>query len=241
MTLLEALTEARKAGALVPQVQGDCGIFSFWYATVLLRYCGDKRPAIYPRKHPRPGIPWADGAQPEVSIREWAKKNLRSGQGEVLTTAEMKEMVFAHGYMPIGCSQPGAIGDLVGMNHPVLVCYSISGGLPETHPTGPHAHWSLIVDTRGQDCLVLNPHNPGHDNWWPLATLLASNQAVDDYSYERYWYKRHAGDLVSETALRQALGLGSTNPIPASAYEKRYDIGQDGRSQELKGALIGVG
>lgn len=240
MNLVEALAAARSAGALVAQVQGDCGIFAFWYATVLLRYCGDTRPPVYPRKHPRPGVEWKDRAHPERSVREWAKTHLHSGQGEILTTPEMTAMIAAHGYRPITGRGPGAIGDLIDMGHPVLICYSINHGLPETRPTGPHAHWSLIVACDGSTCRVVNPHDPYADNSWSLATLLASNRAVDDYSFERYWFKRKAGDLISETNMRAWLHLDMAAPIPRGAYVTRYDIGQDNRSQALRGAIIGV-
>jgi hypothetical protein len=240
MDLLEALEAARKDAALVPQVQGDCGVFAFWYATVLLRYCGDKRPPIYPRKHPRPGVEWKDKAHPEHSVREWAKKHLFSGQGEILTTTEMKAMVACHGYQPIVARDGPAITFLVHANRPVLICYSIREGLPDPNPKGPHAHWSLIVASKASFCQVLNPHDPGIDHTWPLQTLLASNRAVDSYAFERYWYKLKKIPLVSETTLRAWLQLENDAPIPRGAYETRYDIGQNNRSQALRGAILGV-
>ena len=43
MSLYPAWVAACKT--LKPQVQGDCGVYSFWYATVLLRQIG-KAPAL---------------------------------------------------------------------------------------------------------------------------------------------------------------------------------------------------
>src|SRR5262245_39078558 len=84
---------------LWPQLQGECGIYSFFYATLLLRTInpGGGLPEVHPRKY-RGNPGQYPGGTPTTSVRSWSKTQLHSGQGELLTESEMLSMVTHFGY-----------------------------------------------------------------------------------------------------------------------------------------------
>src|SRR5262249_43476567 len=101
MTLLEAYARYARAGRLWPQLQGDCGVYSFYYATLLLQAMnpGKKYPLVFPRKYKSDSSKW--GRQPyKTSVRQWVKSTggLNSGQGEILTLGEMQRVISHFGY-----------------------------------------------------------------------------------------------------------------------------------------------
>jgi hypothetical protein len=77
-------------GTTGSQRGGTCGLYSLWYATILLSIVdpGDKRPPIYPRKHMLTS---------GMSSRQYSK-SIGSGQGEVLSWYEMFSIINRFGY-----------------------------------------------------------------------------------------------------------------------------------------------
>ncbi len=228
---------------LVPQVQGDCGVFSFWYATVLLRQIEPAhRPVIYPRKHPSPGTAWPGGTVGQ-SIREYAKLGVRSGQGEVLTRVEMEKIITHFGYKCVSSTGGGTlirknfIAGALARNQPVMFPYTKgnTGPVDATTATGRPgtdfgSHWSLIIHERAGDYVYLDPHYPSIPQLFNKDLVLRSNANVDSQKYVRYWGKDQPG------------GLAQIGPIlaPVGTFIKIYDIGQGGRDQNLKNVLIAV-
>ncbi|MCI0702026.1 MAG: cysteine protease ATG4 [Planctomycetia bacterium] len=254
MDLYDAWQGAK--GILKPQVQGDCGVYSFWYATVLLRQIkpSDPREVIYPRSHPNPeervrlfkllGRPpldrdWSGGAiTKDKSIRHRVKNLVGSGQGEILTEQEMVLVVTSFGYNCTGnliqIDPAEFVSSNLKSNTPVLFAYMKGKSGPifsipsgATGGTDYGSHWSLIIKEEGSNYIYLDPHDPNTPQKYPKSTVLKSNAFVDDYKYVRYWAKGR-GSYVSP--------VGNTAPTSGDFY----DIGQGGRTQKLANALVGV-
>jgi hypothetical protein len=216
-----------------------------WYASVLLRQIEPAhRPVVYPRKHQSPGTDWSSGPVGE-SIREYAKKGLKSGQGEVLSFAEMQKVIEHFGYQCEASSAGGNrlretfISRSLAANRPVLFAYTKGNigpvnALTATGTAGSDygSHWSLIIKEESGNYTYLDPHDPNTPEVFPKALVLTSNANVDAQKYCRYWAKARPGDLQM---------VGSSAPIaPAGTFIKIYDINQGGRDQVLKNVLIAV-
>src|SRR5665213_755897 len=69
---------------------GECGLYSLWYASLLLSFIkSDGRKIIYPRKSYAPDQPGS---------RSFAKQAFGSGQGEILNWKEMHALITHFGY-----------------------------------------------------------------------------------------------------------------------------------------------
>ena len=79
---------------LRPQVQGTCGLYSFYNAVRMLRAINGSNPEV-PAPKKCEGAPGAT-----QSLRQYAKREFKSGQGEILSEAEMVSFVSAWGYKP---------------------------------------------------------------------------------------------------------------------------------------------
>src|SRR5262245_43901720 len=246
MDLYQAWQAAK--GILKPQPQGDCGVYSFWYATVLLRQINpsDPREVIYPRSHPKPKGR-VKGTQPDwptgpitkdKSIRYRAKHLVNSGQGEILSEREMVLVVTSFGYNCtanlIRVDPAEFITSNLKSNTPVLFPYMKDDNGPiSSFPHGATpgddygSHWSLIIKEEGNNYTYLDPHYPNKPQTFLKTAVLASNAFVDNYKYVRYW---------SKDAKSRIDQIGNTAPTSG----KFYDIGQGGRTQQLANVLVGV-
>jgi len=199
MTLLTSYESVK--GTLRPQVQGDCGIFSFYNAVCILRQEDARHPAVPPPRKRFRGKSDATGP----SLRNHAKKLLDSGQGEILSKDEMVGLLTAHGY---GAASVGPHGDVsesrrtdfidraLGAGHPVLVPY-----LADDDPNGKvgpvvtvapsaGAHWSVLIARTGPDEVkAVEPNDPATLRTWSLKTVLASNAMTDRVKFPQYWEK----------------------------------------------------
>jgi len=135
-------------GRLPVQVQGACGLYSFFYAARLLRATNERLPAVpTPRKSEaeKPGYQKAGYDQAE-SLRKYAKRELRSGQGEILTEDEMVTMVRAWRYDALPSKATTAaekktfLVEQTGQGWPVLIaflaCESAGRELVRQEPAG---------------------------------------------------------------------------------------------------------
>lgn len=256
MSLLAAWGQCK--ASMVKQVQGDCGLFSFWYATVLLRQLSPQgRPVVYPRKHPEPqatGKSWPGGAVVGESIRAYAKSPaIRSGQGEILTSAEMEKIITHFGYKATASNAKGALRKAfitrsLSANQPVMFPYTKGNAGPVNALTAVGvagsdygSHWSLIIGEDSGNYKYLDPHNPATLQEFPKDTVLESNQNVDHQVYVRFWGKEdvHYTDGSVQYSSIDPIGnvLTSSN---SSGYLRTYDIGQGGRTQKLANVLITV-
>jgi hypothetical protein len=226
------------ASLLKPQAQGDCGLYSFWYATVLLNHLDNTKPIIYPRKMEDPM-----GVQ---SMRKEAKTLVKSGQGEILTSNEMAKIISHFGYGSRRMRGTDSawrkrfITGSLGQNAPVLFPYTkgMSGPVDAATATGRPgqeygSHWSLIIKEERDQYIYLDPHYPNTPQRKTKDDVLKSNMNVDNQVYERMWVK-----LLPATKKRGTIGPESSNMAHTG---KRYDIGQPGRdAQQLSGVLVAV-
>lgn len=237
MNLVEAYN--RVIATLKPQRQGTCGLYSFWYATILLREISTTHHRIvYPRK--------CEGqAGTDDSLRKFAK-TLGSAQGEVLTLEEMSGIISHFGYYfslleALPEAREEFIRNHLGASHPVLIPYRFghtARGPISTLEAGG-AHWSLIIheDTVNSEYHCLNPHDPNRIWRYLRTACLSSNSFVDSEQYARYWEKTGS-----------ARAGGSIAPLTGNPWwwQWKYDIvggrkrcGRTGQ-QALANGLIAV-
>jgi len=226
-------------GTLKKQKQGTCGLYSFWYATLLLENLGRGKGIIYPRR--------CEGGTGESS-RHFAKKNVNSGQGEVLSEAEMLTIINHYGYdtatyTPSGTDKRKAfITGHLNADRPILIPYLMDDdpevvNLPTVYGGGPGAgaHWSLLIGEQGSEYLYLEPNKPNEIKRWNKDLLLASNDTVDNVKFVQYWKKPKKygldglGDFDSWIHAKWKAGLMTT----------LYDVGSKSR-QTLHQVLIAV-
>jgi hypothetical protein len=239
MNLYEAWLKA--CGTLKPQAQGDCGLYSFWYATVLLNQLDNSKPIVYPRKMEDPSH--------KQSMRSAAKQLVKSGQGEILSAREMSTVIGHFGY---SCrTMTGTdnewrrkfISGSLSSNHPVLFPYTknVSGPVDAKTASGTGgkdfgSHWSLIIKEVGPLYVYLDPHYPNTPQVQTKEAIFKSNTNVDDQVYERMWVK-----LMSATKKVGTIAGQSSDPTNPGYNNKIYDIAQPGRgAQQLAGVLVAV-
>jgi hypothetical protein len=242
MSLYEAWVNLFTAKKLVPQTQGTCGVYSFWYAAMLLREIDPKdHPEVHPRKL---------GNQKIESIRSYTKTAFQSGQGEILTVAEMVDVIQHFKYKCSVCGDTSEAGKKkfisrsIAKDQPVMVPYwkylnGSGGGAPTTVEQGAvsGAHWSLIIMEDDENYLYLDPHYPTNWQKFLKKVLLDANAVVDTKVFDRFWKKTGKG----------ALGLvGNTLPHPIGNYPttgvgKIYDVAAPGRpAQALNNVLVAI-
>jgi hypothetical protein len=225
---------------LKPQKQGTCGLYSFWYATLLLEKLGCKKGIVYPRA--------CEGGTGDSS-RHFAKQNVKSGQGEILSEAEMVTIVNHYGYTPICYGKTSTdtrkafITKHLKYDLPILIAYLEGDHGPEavSNPTvygggkGAGPHWSLIINEDGTDYRYLEPNKPNKITAFGKNRLLSANDAVDNVKFAQYWMKpeKHdiagVGDFPSWMSAKWKAGLMTT----------LYDVGPKSR-QTLHHVLIAV-
>lgn len=204
-----ALTDSYKRlkGQFTSQVQGTCGIYSFYNAVCLLRDMNPRNPAVPPPKRSQ-HAPTDSTAGPHASLRKYAKRELKSGQGELLSETEVAELVAAHGYAPLAIARHGAAVDVgakktflktcLDAGHPVLIAYmadQFGSEIKYTSAVGPDsgAHWSLIIGLSGDRVEVIEPNAPNDLKVWPLKDLADANSRADRKTFTRFWSKLVTG------------------------------------------------
>jgi hypothetical protein len=231
-TLAEAYADL--TGTLLGQRQGTCGLYSFWFATLLIKRInpGDTRNLVYPRK-------WEGGKSGGESLRHYSK-TLGSGQGEILTLDEMEKVIRHFGWdcvSHLGEGRVEFITKCLAANQPVLFPYMFGPGgpisyfPPNTKPGEDYGpHWSLIIAEAGHEYDYIEPNFPNTLVTELKWKVLKSNAFVDKYKYERYWMKNPWG------------GQPTKPPYPAKHPKKGtqwYDIGDKSR-QVLEEVLVAV-
>jgi hypothetical protein len=185
--------------SLRAQVQGTCGLYSFYNAVQILRAINPRLPQVpSPKKSEDPR------GRATQSLRQYGKRQFQSGQGEILTAAEMIGFVNAWGYRGESCGSDGtaAKSDFLTIqtraDHPVLIAYLAdddpAGGslipvLPNAATPDPGPHWSLVIATEGGFAKVIEPNCPGTLMNWSLSTLLLANAGADAKTFTRFWAK----------------------------------------------------
>jgi hypothetical protein len=204
-TLVDAYNNC--LGVLKPQKQGTCGLYSFWFATMLLNdiYPGSgKKPVVYPRK--------CEGDAGTLSLRKFSKDNLGSGQGELLTYGEVARMVKDYlwdqdGNVTGGDQRKIFISTCLTQNRPVMFSYLAGGwpvmpqtAIPISRACGPH--WSLIIAEDSDTYEFIEPNDPLVKKKSLKNDVLRSNEIVDTFAMETTWHKPntrdpgHGGPLV---------------------------------------------
>jgi len=164
MTLVEAYNQIH--ATLRPQVQGTCGLYSFYNAVQILRQITPTLPNVpTPKKCETAG-------QIPMSLRQYAKREFKSGQGEILSEPEMIAFIKAGGYKPLTCgkdddrSKTDFFTIQTRAGHPVMVAY-LAGNAPSGVIPVPNAasgqeggHWSLVLATHGGNASVVEPNAP---------------------------------------------------------------------------------
>ncbi len=227
---------------LKPQKQGTCGLYSFWYATVLLSTFKSNLPIVYPRK----GMPEAEKAGfSGESLRHFAKSN-GSGQGEVFTSQQMVKIIREFKYDCVEfrneseSARKAFISEALKAERPVLVPYAMGDEKPVSkNVEDPLSHWSLIYDEDATEYVVLNPWYPNTPQHWTKQRVLKSNAYVDTHRYQKYFVKEQRNREDAETPYHErskssAYPGNQPPPAPQQYYDTKPDV------QDLANLLIAV-
>lgn len=219
------------SGIAAAQRGGTCGLYSLWYASILLRTVdpSDKREPIYPRRHL--------GGSGE-SMRHYAK-TIGSGQGELLNFHEMFRVIDHFGYT--GDTLTEADDELrktfirfnLEKSRPVLLAY-LEGGKPgvSCHPAtayntfdtdGFGSHWALIVADDGARYGIIDPHWPNSIRYYTKEQVLQANAAADQGP--GFGAVEKVGQISSKTNKWK---------------EKEYTLGDTKKRQGLRNLLMSV-
>ncbi|AMV23649.1 hypothetical protein VT84_04505 [Gemmata sp. SH-PL17] len=227
------------SGVLKKQRQGTCGVYSLWYATELLAKLGGKKPIVYPRRGEMPKKATGESA------RHFAKQSASSGQGEVLSEAEMTLIVKHFGYTPTCYARQSTdkrkefITEHLKADRPILVAYLMQNSpVTSTSATGTAqddygAHWSLIINEDATEYRYLEPNNPNKITTCNKDIMLASNADVDGVIYDRFWMK------PSKNKLQRIGDVSWVSARFTAGFSTLYDLGSRDR-QSLNYVLIAV-
>jgi len=219
-------------GTTGSQRGGTCGLYSLWYATILLGIIdpGDSRQPIYPRKHMNSG---------GVSSRRYSK-SIGSGQGEILNWYEMRSIINNFKYE---CDVADAADETrrqtfitfcLEKNRPILFAY-MEGGNPgkschpitaynAKYPDGCGSHWALLIDEVGSNYTFIDPHWPNSLKNASKDTILKSNAAADEGpGFSKF----------EKVFQRSEKSVGNTKT-------KTYDLGNPQARQSLNNLLVSV-
>lgn len=225
---------------LKPQKQGTCGLYSFWFATLLLNALGKgHNTVVYPRGcevHPAGSL----------SLRRFAKHTLGSGQGELLNASEIRLMIQHFGWefdsSDVGGDQRKTfITESLGKTRPVMFSYLAGGSsyggytdvvmplrsIPANRQCGPH--WSLIIAEAPDHYGFIEPNQPYLFKWELKDTVLISNEIVDSFAMEETWVKP-TGSVK---------GAATVVPASSGATGKTYSVTVNGR-QALNNLLFAI-
>jgi hypothetical protein len=241
-------------GSLQPQVQGTCGLYSFYVAARILQQATQGRAPLVPKPRSGDQLKGVKYAlidvkhAPGKSLRKFSKDEFHSGQGEILTESEMTRLVDSHGYKALSFSGDESqkkifITTQLLKGYPILIPY-LAGGRFTDYATmsddDPGAHWSVIIDLRAPNYTVVNPWDPRSSREYPVANLLQSNALADFKPFVQYWEK----PSVKRANGRYGLApVGDVAPL-GEATGKVYDLGGPFGNrhllQKLKNVLIAV-
>ena len=213
-----------RLGKLKKQKQGTCGLYSFWYATLLLDALGVGKGIVYPRH--------CVGGTGESS-RHFAKQNVNSGQGEVLSEWEMATIVEHYGYTatcydPTSPNRRAFITRHLNADQPILIPYLMDND-PEVVTKravygggdGCGAHWSLIIGESRDEYRYLEPNVPNQITTCDKTQLLASNACVDMVKFVQYWNKPQRHGLQG---LGDCFFLSKLRSIGYTMYDVRAEV-----------------
>ncbi len=196
-TLMDAY--ANVLPVLKPQKQGTCGLYSFWFATLLLNSIrSDRKQVVYPRGCE--GMPAG-----EVSLRNFTKTALGSGQGELLNYYEIFAMIVGYGWDfdfdgGGGENRKTFISKSLSQNRPVMFSFLAGGSshggeilvmpltdVPLDRQCGPR--WSLIIAENADGYGFVEPNQPLRVKWGYKSRILRSNEIVDSFVMAEEWVK----------------------------------------------------
>ena len=240
------------AAVLKPQRQGTCGLYSFWFATLLLNSINpDRRPVVYPRKHEqRVADSTVQRGQEATSLRSFAKTELGSGQGEVLTLSEMVAIVNHFGWDWVahvsgGDERRAFITECLVANRPVMFAYLTAGNprrpatvAPPDRQCGPH--WSLIIAEDADNYEFIDPNQPNTIKRELKQLVLESNAKVDDFVTEKTWVKPNVfwyNNNGAPLALTATKFAEWQQDYPGLVPARTYDLS---RVQELNNLLVAI-
>ncbi len=237
-TLSDAYYNIQKI--LKPQKQGTCGLYSFWFATLMLNSIRTgRKQVVYPRG-------CEGGAVDGVSLRKFTKDTLGSAQGELLNHDEIAAMIHGFGWdFEVndggGEQRKTFITNSLRQTRPVMFSYLAGGAsyggeqavmplrsVPANRACGPH--WSLIVDESNMAYGFVEPNHPNGMKWDSKQTILRSNEIVDDFVMDRWWVKPASSPKGQATVQPYAQGV---------QFKKVYDVKVAGR-QALNNLLFAV-
>lgn len=240
------------ASVLKPQRQGTCGLYCFWFATLLLNELRtDKKPVVYPRKHEqRAADPSVTRGSEARSLRSFAKDTLHSGQGELLTATEVVTMIVLFKWDWVahvwgGDSRRDFITDSLKANRPVMFAH-LAGGSPAMPLTVPRPdrqcgpHFSLIIDQDSTEYVFIEPNDPTILRRCLKTVVLESNEKVDDFVMDKTWVKPKfrppsGAPLVISSAQLPAMKM--QYPQLDLSTEATYDVS---RRQALNNVLVAI-
>lgn len=228
---------------LKPQKQGTCGLYSFWFATLLLNSIRtDRKPVVYPRG--------CEGMPPGgLSLRNFSKVALGSGQGELLNYDEIFGMIVGFGWDfdfdgGGGEQRQAFISKSLSQNKPVMFSFLAGGSsyggeilvmpltdIPLDRGCGPH--WSLIVAENADGYGFVEPNQPLRIKWDYKTRVLRSNEIVDSFVMAEEWVK----------PVGTPPGQSTVMPRPAvlrpDLHRRTYTVKVNGR-QALNNLLFAV-
>jgi hypothetical protein len=241
-TLVDAYNNVQSV--LKPQKQGTCGLYSFWFATLMLNSIRpEQKEVVYPR-----GCEMT--ATSGLSLRKFAKAALGSGQGELLSFDEIAVMIWGFGwdfnfYGDGGDPRKTFVTNSLQQNMPVMFSYLAGGSsyggqiwvmpqtaIPPSRQCGPH--WSLIVAENDDGYGFVEPNQPLMIKWDFKTNILRSNEIVDSFVMDSTWVKP-----VSSVP-KNAIVLPASSPgLTSDQIKKTYQVKVDGR-QALNNLMFAI-
>lgn len=240
------------AGVLKPQRQGTCGLYCFWFSTLLLNSINtNQKPIVYPRKHEqRTADPSVTKGNEARSLREFAKASLGSGQGELLTISEILTTIIRFRWDWVvhvsgGEERRAFITDQLKANKPVMFSHLAGGArampitvVPPDRQCGPH--WSLIIDEDADHYEFIEPNEPTALKRERKDVVLESNANVDAFAMDKTWVKpvfRKDGTIPLAISSAQLPELQKLYPTLDFSPAATYDVS---RRQALNNLLVAV-
>lgn len=243
-------------GVLKPQRQGTCGLYSFWFATLLVNNINtEKKPIVYPRKHEeRAATGVAKGSETQQSLRAFVKDQslggIHSGQGELLSLMEVILMVgeFKWDWLAHIAGGPGRerfITDELNRNRPIMFAHLAGGNpsapltaIPPDRACGPH--WSLLIAQTTDEYEYIDPNHPLKTEKLPKTHILKSNEIVDDFAMDKDWVKpswRPPSGAPIVMSSSQFTALQMSRPDLGLTAVSTYKVD---RRQALKNLLVSI-
>jgi len=229
-TILKKEVPGEPGGEGGSQRGGTCGLYSLWYASIMIRTFRPEAPVIWPRRRNMP----KSAPSEQQSLRHFAKHSVvGSGQGEIMNLTEMIIVIKYFGYncdFSFSTSERGTfITNALAAEQPVLLPYLEGGPPPSCYPVDnlldkdSGAHWGLIYDETSTDYVFIDPHKPNTPQKYPKHLVLSANALVDAPEFRfQTSYNKEGFD-----------GWGYKGP-------KTYSLGDIDKRSRLETLLISV-